>query len=903
MSPFPAKDLVATLHSKGVALFIRQGKLRTRGSRSAVTAELRTQIRANKTAILDFLGQAKAGAPAPIAAVHRDGPAPLSHAQQRLWRLDRLDGPNPVHNRSLALRLRGPLDLAALERALRTVADRHQSLRAVFHQVGGQPVQTIDSRARVDLLAADLGGLAGAETAALTLIERAMLVPFRLTEAPLLRAIAVRTGRAEHFLLINTHRIVADDWSSGVIIREVAELYAAAIEQRPAQLPTLPIQYADYAIWQRSLARTGALDRHLAFWRERLADAPRLVLPTDRDGGDRPACRGVAASFSLTGSELHAVREACRKRNCTAFTFVYAAFSVLLARYVDQRDIVIGTDAANRNRPEIEPLIGSFVNQLALRLDLRGNPTAAEIMARARDAASQAYANQEAPFDLVARELGRDGDSGDAPFFQVKLVHQSRSAEGQAELPGLKAAPAAVSRPSAQLDLTLMIWDSEASLGGSLVFNADRFEQSTATLMAARLQRLCHALAGPPNRRLAALPIMDDAERRRIVVEWNDTRAAYRTDRPFHRRFEILAARWPDAPAIRRQGQTLSYGALDRQANRLAGVLRRCGVGPESMAGVCLSREPDLILAILATLKAGGAFLPLDPNLPKAHLAYMIRDAKPAALIAKSPLLPRLPASEPNLAHTVLLDEDWQAETDGHPHPACRIWPDQAAYALYTSGSTGAPKGVVATHRGLTNYLSWAAGVYQAVGPDAPALAAAHFDAAVTSLLLPLTIGGAVALIPEGDELKAPAEALPQPGFGFTEAAAGCCVKTTTARPQTETTPISRPIANTRLYLLDRDSVPVPPGGVGQLHIGGDGLARGYLGRPDLTAERFRPDPISGHPGERLYASGDLARMTPTGELVFLGSCDAPPSPTNRANARAEPAVWPAATPAAPFAS
>ncbi|HMK90598.1 MAG TPA: amino acid adenylation domain-containing protein, partial [Methylocystis sp.] len=850
---------------------------------------------------------------------------PLSFAQQRLWLLAQIEAENAHYNNSAALRVIGAFDPALFGRALNEIVRRHEVLRTIFVLRDGEPLQQILPALTVEAPLVDLSDLPPAEreAEARRRIAADATAPFDLASPPLLRALLLdlgkrrETGEREHVIGITLHHIVSDGWSTDVLTREFAALYAAFAAGEPSPLPKLKIQYADYALWQRGWLRDEVLERQLGYWREALRDAPAtLDLPLDRPRPVVPDHRGATYEFTASKDVATRLREASRRAGATLFMTLLAAFQLLLKRHSGQDDICVGTPVANRRRVELEPLIGFFVNTLVIRSDLSDDPTFAALLARVRRTALDAQAHQDLPFEKLVEELAPARDMSRSPLFQAMFVLQNAPATELA-LAGLRFERFVFENPTAKFDLALSALERDDGLSFSIEYATALFDEATIARFARHYCVLLEAIAADPHRRLSELPILDDAERRRLLLDWNATTHPWRAGALLHEPFEEQAARRPEAIAVVDRGVRLSYGELNAQANGLAHELRSRGVGPDVIVGLCAERSLDMIVGLLGVSKAGGAYLPLDPTYPAERLAYMVADARPALILTHAATQGLAPQGAP----TLRLDADRDARRAlGDP---ARITSEQnLAYVVYTSGSTGRPKGVAVSHGGLAN-LAGAQAERFGIGPQSRVLqyAPINFDASVSEFVTAFLVGACLVL-PEshertGEELlgllireKVTHATLPPVVLATLapspELTLQCLVvagesgsadvlrpwaegrRLINAYGPTETTvcatmsepvvagespPIGRPIWNAAVYLLDASLSPVPIGAPGELYVGGAGLARGYLNRPDLTAERFAPNPF-GAAGERLYRTGDLARYRANGNIEFLGRAD-----------------------------
>ncbi|HEX7312963.1 MAG TPA: amino acid adenylation domain-containing protein [Pyrinomonadaceae bacterium] len=866
----------------------------------------------------------------PLVNVSRDEPISLSYAQRRLWFVDQLRPRDPFYNMPFALRLRGALDAHALADALSEVVRRHETLRTTFAQSGGEPEQVIHTPAPVPLPLTDLSDLPAdvREIEARRLAQEEASRPFDLAAGPLLRASLLRLLEEEHVLLMTMHHIVTDGWSLSVLVNEVAALYDAFARGDSSPLEELPVQYADYAVWQRGWLAGRKLDVELAYWTQRLAGAPPLLeLPTDFPRPPVQRHTGAHLPFAL-GTELSAaLRRLAVARGVTPFMLVLAAFQLLLSRYSGQDDIVVGTPVANRTRAEVEPLIGFFVNTLAVRADLAGDPTFVELLSRVREACVGAYAHQEAPFEKVVEAVEPQRSLSHAPIFQVMAAWQSAGAP-HLSLRGLELSPVETQVVTTKFDLLLTLQDSGGNIGGGFGYDLELFEAASVERMVGHFRALLEEVIADDARPISALPMLREDERAELAVGRNLTRREYPRDKCIHELIEEQAARTPDAVALFFEGETVTYADLERRANRLAHYLRGKGVRPGVRVGLYLAHSIEAVVALLAVLKAGGAYVPFDPEHPTARLAFMLEDARIRLTLTQEALKERLPATEG--VELICLDAlRVPLSNESAEAPPRSAEPDDVAYVIYTSGSTGLPKGVEIQHRALVNYVCWSKDVYVGGAESSFALySSLSFDLTVTSVFTPLITGNRV-VIYRPDEYESPVAAIIAGGevdvlkltpshlslikgadnsgsrvrrlvvggealetalarevfesfgggveiyneYGPTEATVGCMLyRFDPARDTRRQVPIGRPAANVQIYVLDGRLNLCAENVVGELYIAGAGLARGYLNREELTAERFVANPFE--PGERMYRSGDLARWLPSGEVGFLGRRD-----------------------------
>ena len=861
----------------------------------------------------------------------RDGELPLSFAQQRLWFIDQLAPGRTVYNIPLSVRLSGELNVMALEQTLNEIIKRHEALRTSFAVVDQQPVQVIAPEVNLTLTVEDLTGLPETEreAEAVRLADAEAHQPFDLGHGPLLRARLLQLSEREHVVLLTMHHIITDGWSLGVLVREVAVLYQAFAQGAPLPLPELPVQYADFAMWQRERLQGEELERQLAYWRQQLADAPAILeLPTDRPRPPLQTFNGAHETFTLSAESTQALHRLSRSKDITLFMTLLAVWQVLLHRYTGQKDIVVGADVANRNRAETESLIGFFVNMLVLRTNLSGDPTFLELLKRVKDVCLGAYAHQDLPFEKLVEELQPERSLNHSPLFQVLFVLQN-APMGALELPGLVLSMVERERDEAQFDLILDVQEAGGKLHGTLRYNTDLFEADTIKRMAGHFQTLIATVVTDPLQQLSTLPLLTDVEEQQLA-EWNDTATQYPRDTCTHQLFEAQVQRTPEAVALICEGRRMSYRQLNARANQLAHYLRSMGVGPEVCVGLCLERSIDLIVALLGILKAGGAYVPLDASYPLERLAFMIEDAQIGILLTTDKMLDSLPAQ---WGQVVCLDTDaeWIAGMSEET-PDGEVSAENLAYVMYTSGSTGRPKGVSVVHRSVvrlvqeTNYIdfsesdvflhsapiSFDASTFEVWGsllngarlvlleqqrPTLEELARTITTNRVTVLwltaglfhlmmeeqsaaLLPvrrMLAGGDVLAVEQVRKylVEMNAEGRLINGYGPTENTTFTCCHTMEQDSHWQgSVPIGKPIANSTVYILDQQQQPVPVGVYGEVYAGGDGLARDYLNRAELTAEKFVPHPFSARGGERLYRTGDVGRWLNDGSVEYLGRLD-----------------------------
>ncbi len=879
----------------------------------------------------------------PLVREEATGPRPLSFAQERLWFLDQLTPGDSSYNIPLAMQLGGSLDIGALGKAFSELCRRHEALRTTFTTVEGKPVQLIHEAMDIPLPVTSLTFLPETERplAAQKVAAEEVARPFNLGEGPLLRVRLIELTEGVHRLVLTIHHIVSDGWSMGILQREVATLYEAFRKGEPSPLPELPVHYADYAAWQRGWLSGEVLDKQLGYWTEALRGAPQAIdLPTDHPRPQSPSHRGGRRAFALSpelSASLHAL---ARKENVTLFMLLLGAFDVLLHRHTGQDDIVVGSPIAGRTAAATEGMIGFFVNTLVLRARFAEEITFSGLLAEVREACLGAYAHQDVPFERLVRELAPERDMSRTPLFQVMFIHQnaardSAPREGAPREPGTgKRRGVTVEDTTAKFDLTLTMVEGQRTIAGYFEYALDLFDAATADRLATHLVALLEGITRAPGAPVQALPMLAEEERKTLLVDWNATDADYPRDATLHGLFEARAARTPDDIALLFEGKEIAYRSLNEEANRLAHHLRSLGAGKGSQVGICVQRSPAMVVALLAVLKTGAAYVPLDPAYPVDRLALMIEISHLRVLVTQERLLDLLPAQG---IERVCLDRvEGPLAALSSENPAVPVDPWDIAYVMYTSGSTGAPKGVSGTHTGMVNRFTWMwskypfqAGeiccqkttlsfgdsIWEIFGPllqgvpavlipdevlkDTRRFVDALADNRVSRLVLVPSLLRAMLDTHEGLGARLPllktwttsGEALPaelcrrflaeMPGrtllnlYGSSEVSADAtCYVPESPAAFGARVPIGKPIANVRVYVLDARKEPVPLGVSGEIYVGGVGIARGYLHRPDLSAQRFLPDPFRPGPRALLFKTGDVGRYLGNGDIEYLGRAD-----------------------------
>lgn len=892
----------------------------------AALAERLTEIRSR--------GAASCNEPIPVAP--RDQPLPASFAQEALWVLDRLDPGSAVYNVPLAVRVTGPLDTDALTRTLHEVVARHESLRTKMAVQDGRLIQVIGAVRSQPLTIVDLQDLTPAQREAQVAIRAAAEArgPFDLEQGPLFRASLLRLSPTEHVLVLAMHHIISDDWSMGVLFSDLVALYQAFAAGRPSPLNPLSIQYADYAACQRQRLQGEHLQRLLDYWCPHLQGVAPLDLPTDRPRSRQATSAGATIETHLPGALTAQLKELGRREGATLYMTLLAAFQVLLHRYSGQEDFAVGSPIANRLRPEIESLIGYFINVVVLRANLAGAPTFSDLLGRVKQTSLDAFEHQELPFEKLVEALNPERDAGRHPLFQVLFTLQN-APRPKVALADLAFSVMPLETDTSKFELSLTAWEEREGLALSFEYNDQLFESDTIHRMIRHFQMLLGAIVADAEVPISQIPLLTPSERRQLLVEWNPAERIYATDRCVPGLFERQAHQTPQAVALIDGPRQWTYQELDERANRLAHYLHSLGVGPDQLVAVRMTRSAEWVVGLLGILKAGAAYLPLDPESPAERLRFTLADARVEILLTQQSLRGELPAS---VRHVLCIDTQWEEIASGSAEPP--VWQaslEHLAYVIYTSGSTGRPKGVMIEHRALLNYVQAAVEVYEITAADRVLqFASASFDAHVEELFPCLIQGGTLVLrseemldcrrffplceqwqltflslptgfwheltaIVEAERLAVPAT-LRMVSIGGEQASAervatwfrcvGTGVRLLNTYGPTEATvvataaelspgdelaqrvPIGQPLGNQRAYVLDRDRQPVPVGVPGELYLGGEGLARGYLHRPELTAERFLADPFAGRSGARMYQTGDVARWRGDGRLEFVGRTD-----------------------------
>ncbi len=870
----------------------------------------------------------------PVLPRTENAELPLSYAQQRLWFLDRLEPLSALYNIPFTLRLVGNLNVVALEQSFREIIHRHEGLRTNFMTVNGQATQVIHTSPNWTVSIVDLQHLSTTEKEITSqqLVRHQAIEPFDLATEALIRATLVVLSETEYVLLVCMHHIVSDGWSIGVLIEELAALYNAYCEGKPSPLVPLPIQYADFAIWQRQWLQGDVLQNQLSYWQQQLEYAPTfLPLPTDRPRGAVQIFNGAYQNFTLSVELTNRLTSLSQSQGVTLFMTLLAAFKILLYRYTGVADILIGSPIANRHHSGIEELIGFFVNTLVLRTDLSGEPNFNELLLRIRSMALSAYAHQDLPFEMLVEALQLERDLSYTPLFQVMFVLQNAPIS-EVKLSGLEVSLLPVETATSKFDLTLSMENTSTGLVGEWEYNTDLFDRSTIERMTGHFVTLLEAIVVNPTERISQLPLLTQAEQQQLLIEWNNTQADYSQYKCIHQLFEEQVTRTPNAVSVVFENQQLTYGELNCRANQLAYHLRSLGVEADMLVGICVERSLEMLVGLLGILKAGGAYVPLDPEYPTDRLAYMLNDSQVSVLLTQEKWLTSLPQ---HTARVICLDRDWEdISTESKDNPVTGYTTDNLAYVIYTSGSTGQPKGTLVSHANVVRLFAATDSWYQFNQDDVWTLFHSYaFDFSVWEIWGALLHGGRLVVVPylvtrspesfykllcqeqvtilnqtpsafrqliqaeqsianksdlnlrlvifggEALEIKSLQPWFERHGdrrpqlvnmYGITETTVHVTYRPLSKADLNGTaSAIGRPIPDLQIYLLDEHLQPVPIGVTGEMYVGGAGVTRGYLNRPELTAQRFISNPFDN--SKLLYKTGDLARYLPNGELEYLG--------------------------------
>ncbi len=920
-------EFVSYLQNLGVKLWIDKDRLGYRSPKGVMTAELKRDLVERKTEILEFLRKAHATQETlviPIKQISRDGKLSLSFAQERLWFLNQLFPNNPSYNIAIALNLQGSLNVAALEQCFKEIIQRHEIFRTSFPEIDGQPLQVIAPVMELPITILDLQSnysINEQSEKVKELVRKEAMAPFDLANGLMLRVNLLQLNSENYVLLMTMHHIISDGWSLGILVRELSALYEAFSQGKSSVLPKLPIQYADFAHWQREWLTGELLEKQLSYWKQQLTGVSHfLELPTDYPRPAEPTFKGGMEYFQLDSNLTEKLRQLSQESESTLFMTLLSAFFVLLSRYSGQLDLVVGSPIANRNQGQIEPLIGMFVNTLVLRADLSDNPTFRELLNRVRKTTLEGYNHQDLPFERLLEELQTERSLSHNALVQVMFALQNNKMEDW-DLPGLRVSQLELDINFTRFDLEVHCREISSGLEAYCIYSTDIFESDTIIRMMGHFQTLLKAVVTTPEQRVLQLPLMKSSELHQILVEWNNTKTDYPRDKCIHQLFEEQVDKTPDAVAVVFEDQELTYFELNSRANQLAHYLQSFGVKPEVLVGICVERSLLMIVGLLGILKAGGAYVPLDPNYPSERLAYMLSDAGVSVLLTQQSLLLSLPEHQ---AQVVCLDRDWEAIASlSNQNPVNEANPENLAYVIYTSGSTGKPKGVAIEHHSPVALCNWAKKIFT-IEQLAGVLASTSicFDLSIFEIFVTLSCSGQVILAKNALDLpniKNPdritlintvpsavtellrIKAIPSnvkiinlAGEVFTNQLVQKLYQQESVQgvynlygPSEDTTystytllekgaktepTIGRPITNTEIYILDKNAQPVPIGVAGELHIGGAGLARGYLNHLKLTEAKFIPNPFDKN--SKLYKTGDLACYLPNGNLKFIGRTD-----------------------------
>lgn len=932
-------EFLFELTKQDIKVWVDDGRLRLNAPKGAITPDIQAELQERKPEILQFLygNELASGDTEPILPAPRQADLPLSFSQQRLWFLDQLEGGGPAYNIPIALKLTGMLQVETLDNCLTEVVQRHEILRTTFPTAGGVPAQKIAGTRNAPLQVTDLRPLPAEVRVAKVqaIADEEATRPFDLANGPLWRVTLLKLAEEEHVLLLTMHHIISDGWSMGIFVREITALYKAHQQQTTAVLPPLPIQYADFAYWHRQWLTGDVLSTQINYWKQKLAGAPPVLeLPTDKPRPPVQTFAGDICHFELGPALTQAAKALGQETQTTLLMFMLAAYAILLSRYSNQTDIVIGTPIANRSRRETHSLIGFFLNTLALRFNLSGNPSVKELLQRVRQTFYEAQTYQDLPFERLVQELQPERTASYMPLFQVMFVWQNATTQ-ELTLPGINISFMETVNSATKFDQIFVVNESDENITGLMRYKTELFQPETIERMLQHITMLVEGMVRYPEQGILDLPLLTAVERQQALVNWNDTQGEFPEDVCLHHLFEVQAQQTPTAKAVAFGAVHLTYQELDARANQLAHYLRMRGVRPGDYVGICLERSLGMVVAVLGVQKAGAAYVPLDPAYPEARLWGIIEDLGPAAIITQEALADRF---APLTLPFICLDTEAAALAQAsQASPGINVRTVDLAYVIYTSGSTGKPKGVMVTHRAAVNTIVDINERFQ-VGPADRVLALSElgFDLSVYDIFGTLAAGGTIILLPpaarrepalwaslmetEGvtiwnsvpalmnlfmsfietnpvanrhslrvvmlsgdwvpvqlpDRIRAqyPATAVYSLG-GATEGAIWSIIYPIGAvDPAWKSIPYGRPLKNQRFYILNSQLQPCPIGAPGELHIGGVGVAHGYLNRPELTSQKFIPDPFSSEPEARLYKTGDLGRYLPDGNIEFMGRLD-----------------------------
>nr|WBQ34533.1 non-ribosomal peptide synthase [Okeania sp. VPG18-21] len=923
------KQLLSELSDLGVKLWVEKERLQYSAPKGKMTSILRAELVERKAEILILLRQAQQGTNTDensIKPIKRDSNTlPLSFAQQRLWFIEKTGVSRNAYNVSLTLSLEGKLDIVALQKSINQIIARHETLRTKFTQINGIPTQVIKPPFELELPTQDLSNLTPYEqtTQLQHFLLSARQQQFDLEKDFPIQVQLLKLGATEHILQVTLHHIASDGWSLTVFAKELSAHYTAALQNQPSPLPKLAIQYADFAVWQREYLQGTTLQTQLDYWKQKLLGLPKLQLPIDYPRPAIETFKGASCALTLSPSLTSKLKQLTQQQGVTLFMTLLAGFKVLLHRYSGQESISVGSLIANRNRSEIEDLIGFFVNSLVMYTDLGGEPSFTEVLRRVRQTAIEAYAHQDLPFEKLVEELQPERSLSHNPLFQVMFaLQQSELINPSFSLPNLEVGwyRGAETEVTVRVDLELHLWQEGEEINGYCAYNRDLFAADTIKRMLTHYENILSAAVETPEQPINLLPILSAKERQKLLVGWNKTQIDYPTNKCIHELFAAQVEKSPDAVALVFEEQELTYSQLNRKANQLAHELQRLGVVPEVLVGICVQRSVEMVVGLLAILKAGGAYVPLDPNYPRSRLSQILEQAQLHMLLTDSQSQSQLPATETSV---ILIDKHLEVTANPSTHPVSDVQPQNLAYVLFTSGSTGRPKGVAIEHRSPVCLVSWAQTVFdyeQLSGVLAST--SICFDLSVFELFVPLSCGGKVILaqnalylpsLPAAEQVRlintVPSAArelirsngIPSSvgtvnlaGEPLDQELVDALYQQSTIKavynlygPSEDTTystfalmalgvspTIGRPIANTQTYILDDKKQPVPVGVAGELYLAGVGLARGYLNQPQLTEEKFIAHPFSESPDAKVYKTGDLVRYLCDGQIEYLGRQD-----------------------------